>query len=187
MGLIFILSLSFWGWAEMSTFIYVGSKLGGLITFLGVFVTAIMGISLLRNQGLSVIKRVRKDLANGHAPLASVADSISLAIGGVLMLIPGYLTDAIGILLFIPGLRTFTGVYFIKWITSTKRFSGFTNISDVAFQAEPNQHYKKDNKNHSYGFNEQNRYEEVFDDIIEGDFEERMSPKPELNENKADP
>jgi UPF0716 family protein affecting phage T7 exclusion len=51
MGLVIILCLLIWGWAEMSTFIYIGSEIGGLFTLLGVFVTAIFGITLLKRQG----------------------------------------------------------------------------------------------------------------------------------------
>ena len=52
MGLVIILCLLIWGWAEMSAFIYIGSEIGGLLTLLGVFVTAIFGIALLKRQGL---------------------------------------------------------------------------------------------------------------------------------------
>ena len=62
MGLIIILGLLVWGWAEMSTFIYVGSEIGGLLTLLGVFTTAIFGIALLKRQGLSVLNQIQADL-----------------------------------------------------------------------------------------------------------------------------
>ena len=88
MGLIIILGLLIWGWAEMSAFIYIGSEIGGLLTLLGVFVTAIFGIALLKRQGLSVLSRIQADLAKGRAPVTSIADSISMVVGGALMLIP---------------------------------------------------------------------------------------------------
>ena len=69
MGLIIILGLLIWGWAEMSAFIYIGSEIGGLLTLLGVFVTAIFGIALLKRQGLSVLSRIQADLAK-DAPLS---------------------------------------------------------------------------------------------------------------------
>ncbi len=180
MGLIFILSLLFWGWAEMSAFIYIGNKLGGLITLLGVFVTAIIGIALLKNQGLSVLSRFRGDMAKGCASMFSVADSVSVVIGGVLMLIPGYVTDAIGLFLFIPGLRTFIGMCFVKWAAGNRKFSGFVNVDGTAFQSQRKQHSKTKDKTNPPKFNERRSHHRVFDDIIEGDFEERVNPQPQI-------
>ena len=68
MGLVIILCLLIWGWAEMSAFIYIGSEIGGLLTLLGVFVTAIFGIALLKRQGLSVLTGFKPILPRG-APL----------------------------------------------------------------------------------------------------------------------
>ena len=69
-----------------------------------------------------MLNRVRNDLAKGHPPVISIADSISLVIGGGLMLIPGYVTDSIGLLLFIPGFRTMAGMYLLQWVAK-KRIS----------------------------------------------------------------
>ena len=101
MGLIFVVGLLIWGWVEISTFIYISNKIGGLLTLLGVFMTAIIGIALLKNQGLYVLTRICSDVERGRAPVKSIADSVSLIFGGILMLIPGYMTDTIGFLLFI--------------------------------------------------------------------------------------
>ena len=49
----------------MTAFIYIGSEIGGLLTLLGVFVTAIFGVVLLKRQGLSVLGRIQADLAKG--------------------------------------------------------------------------------------------------------------------------
>ena len=49
------------------------------------------------------------------------------------MLIPGYVTDAIGLLLFLPGIRTLAGVYLLQWMARSKRFTGFTNFGSGPF------------------------------------------------------
>ena len=67
-----------------------------------------------------MLNRVRNDVAKGHPPVMSIADSISLVIGGGLMLIPGYLTDGVGLLLFIPGFRTMAGMCLLKWVTKSQ-------------------------------------------------------------------
>ena len=128
MGLFFLLGLILWGWAEISAFIYIGGEIGGLFTLLGIFITAIIGLSLLKSQGSAVMTKIRMDLAQRRSPVGSVADSISLAVGGIMMLIPGYVTDGIGVLLFIPGLRTFAGAWMLHQLVTNNRFKGFVHV-----------------------------------------------------------
>ena len=128
MGVFILFAFILWGWAEMSAFIYIGSEIGGLFTLLGVFVTAVIGLSLLKTQGSAVMTKIRADLAQGHAPVGSIADSLSLAVGGILMLVPGYVTDAVGILLFVPGVRTIVGAWILHQLVSSRRFHGFVNF-----------------------------------------------------------
>ena len=180
MRLVIILCLLIWGWAEMSTFIYIGSEIGGLLTLLGVFVTAIFGIALLKRQGLSVLSRIQADLAKGRAPVTSIADSISMVVGGALMLIPGYVTDGIGFLLFLPGIRTLAGVYLLQWMARNKRFTGFTNFGGAPFgnaASEANVHQHKP-------FTKQQHKTRDDDDIIEGKFEERPDQDHQISHKK---
>ena len=179
MGLIFIGGLLLWGWIEITAFILVSDEVGGLLTFLGVFLTAIIGITFLKNQGLSVLNRVRSDLAKGHPPVVSIADSISLVVGGGLMLIPGYVTDGVGLLLFIPGFRTMAGMCLLQWVAKKPSFTGFVNFGGNAFTRE--------NGNHDpFGFNEQSHHQNDLDDVIEGDFEERPDAKFYIKQKKRD-
>lgn len=179
MGLVFVGGLLFWGWIEISAFIFVSNVVGGLLTFVGVFLTAIIGITFLKKQGLSVLNRVRSDLAKGHAPVASIADSISLVVGGGLMFIPGYVTDGIGLLLFIPRFRTMAGMYLLQWVAKKPHFSGFVDFGSSTFGRE--------NSNQSpFGFSEQPHHQNDFDDVIEGEFKERPDVKPYVNPKKED-
>ena len=180
MGLIMILGLLIWGWAEMSTFIYIGGEIGGLLTLLGVFVTAIFGITLLKRQGLSVLSRIQADLAKGHTPVTSIADSVAMFVGGALMLIPGYVTDAIGLLLFLPGIRTLAGVYLLQWIARSKHFTGYSNFGGTASGnpasgAASHQHNPFTKQQHKTGDD---------DDIIEGKFEERPDQDHQIGDKK---
>ncbi|MBL6595822.1 MAG: FxsA family protein [Candidatus Puniceispirillum sp.] len=176
MGLMIILGLLLWGYAEMSAFIYIGGEIGGLLTLLGVFVTAVVGIALLKRQGLSVLSRIQSDIAQGRAPVTSIADSIALVAGGALVLIPGYVTDAIGLLLFLPGFRTLAGVYLLQWLTSSQRFRGFTNVGGSFgggnFSRNSSTHSDMDNTQPN-PFAKHRRYTNSNDDIIEGEFEEK--------------
>ena len=148
----------------MSAFIFIGGEIGGLLTLLGVFVTAIIGLSLLKGQGKAVMARIRTDLAQGHATVGSIADSVSLAVGGILMLIPGYVTDAVGVLLFVPGLRTIAGAWILHHLVANNRFKGFVHVGGQSgFGAQTPHSYAED------------------DDIIEGDVTEHTPRKNRLN------
>ena len=163
MGLFFLFGFILWGWAEMSLFIYIGSEIGGLLTLLGVFITAIIGLSLLKIQGLAVMIRVRSDLTHGRAPVGSIVDSIALAFGGILMLIPGYVTDSIGILFFVPVLRTIFGGWILHLLCRNSLFKG-------SFHVDGKTSFTQTNKR---------SYED--DDIIEGSYTENTSSKKRLN------
>jgi UPF0716 protein FxsA len=178
MALIFIVSLLLWGWIEISVFIFVSNEVGGLLTFLGVFLTAIIGIYFLKSQGISVLNRVRSDLANGHPPVSSIADSISLVVGGVLMLIPGYVTDVLGLLLFIPGFRTMAGVYLLQWVAKKPVFSGFVNFGGSTFT-------RGNASQDPFGFSKQYQHQNDFDDVIEGEFEERPDAGLHVKQKKG--
>ena len=186
MGLIIIFGLLMWGWAEMAAFIYIGSEIGGLLTLLGVFVTAIFGIALLKRQGLSVLNRIQADLAKGRAPVTSIADSISMLVGGALMLIPGYVTDAIGLLMFLPGIRTLAGVYLLQWMAKSKRFTGFTNIGSGPFGDAASGNPASGTAGHQHSpFNKQQHKKREDDDIIEGEFEERPDQDRQISDKKG--
>ena len=186
MGLIIILGLLIWGWAEMSAFIYIGSEIGGLLTLLGVFVTAIFGIALLKRQGLSVLSQIQADLAKGRAPVTSIADSISIFVGGALMLIPGYVTDAIGLLLCLPGIRTLASIYLLQWMTKSKRFNGFTNFGSRPFGNAASGNPASGTASHQHmPYNKQQHKMMDDDDIIEGEFEERPDYDHQIGDKKG--
>ena len=186
MGLIIILGLLIWGWAEMSAFIYIGGEIGGLLTLLGVFVTAIFGIALLKRQGLSVLSRIQADLAKGRAPVTSIADSISMIVGGALMLIPGYVTDAIGLLLFLPGIRTLTGVYLLQYMAKSKRFTGFTNFGSGPFGNAASDNLASGTTGQQHRpFEKQQPKMRDDDDIIEGEFEEQPDLDHQISDKKV--
>lgn len=187
MGLIFIIGLLFWGWVEVSTFIYIGNKIGALLTLFGVFLTAVIGIALLKSQGLYVLSRIRDDVEKGRAPVKSIADSISLVFGGILMLIPGYVTDVVGFILFIPGLRTITGVGILQWITNSSKFIRFVNLNGGPFTKKTSENSGKDNNQTPFSLYQQYHQQEEAEDVIEGQFEELPDPKSGPQQKKDPP
>ncbi len=90
---------------EIVLFIEIGGLIGVVPTILIVIVTAIVGSVLLRLQGIAVIRRTQYALRAGELPVDPVIDGISLLVAGALLLTPGFFTDAVGFLLFVPPFR----------------------------------------------------------------------------------
>ena len=90
---------------EIAVFFQIGSEIGLGATLAVVIATAIAGTWMLRRQGLAVLAKAQRDLDNGIAPVREVFDGVFLLLAGCLLLTPGFVTDAVGALLFIPPLR----------------------------------------------------------------------------------
>jgi UPF0716 protein FxsA len=90
---------------EMWLLITVGREIGALPTIGLVLLTAVAGLALLRRQGLSTVLRAQQKMQVGELPAREMAEGIFLAVGGALLLTPGFFTDALGFACLIPGLR----------------------------------------------------------------------------------
>lgn len=92
---------------EIYLLLQVGSRLGVIPTVALVVLTAVMGAFLLRLQGISTWLRVQQSLEGGRLPAREMLDAAALLVAGVLLLTPGFFTDALGFALLIPGIRVF--------------------------------------------------------------------------------
>lgn len=81
---------------EMWLLIEVGSRIGALYTIGLVALTAFIGLHLLRQQGVSTLTRAQSRLNAGEVPATEILEGLFLAVGGALLLTPGFFTDAIG-------------------------------------------------------------------------------------------
>ena len=90
---------------EIIVFIEVGGFLGLWPTIGIVILTAIIGTGLLRLQGLATLYGAHESLLQNRFPIDEVFDGLCLILAGALLLTPGFITDAVGLLLFTPPLR----------------------------------------------------------------------------------
>ena len=90
---------------EITMLIKVGARLGAFPTLFLLFLSAIVGLYILRRQGVSTLLRINQRLAVGEVPAREMLEGVVLAVGGVLLLIPGFVTDVMGLLCLIPGMR----------------------------------------------------------------------------------
>ena len=91
--------------AEIAAFILIGQWIGVLPTLAGIVVTAIIGSVLLRRQGLATLTAIRTEIDAGRMPGRQLVHGLMIALAGVLLMTPGYVTDALGFLLFVPAVR----------------------------------------------------------------------------------
>ncbi|WP_133468173.1 FxsA family protein [Paraglaciecola marina] len=153
--------------AEIAILINVGELIGGWYTIAIVIFTAFVGARLVRQQGLTTLTQAQQKMQTGVMPGQEMAEGILLAIAGVLLVTPGFITDIVGFLLTLPMTRPIIASNLLKRLIIKTAEPSFHN----GFQSPP--HSKQNSE-----------------DIIEGEFERKESPsgKPRLNDdlNKPD-
>ncbi len=90
---------------EVYFLIQVGGVIGAFPTIVLIITTAVLGAYLFRQQGLSTFQRVQASLSRGEVPALEMIEGAMLLVSGVLLLTPGFVTDAVGFACLIPGLR----------------------------------------------------------------------------------
>ncbi|AUH14834.1 membrane protein FxsA [Dickeya solani] len=90
---------------EVSIFIRVAEVLGVAPTLLLVVLTSCIGISMVRNQGVKNIMLMQQRLQAGESPAAELVKSVSLILAGFLLVVPGFFTDFLGLLLLLPPVQ----------------------------------------------------------------------------------
>lgn len=110
--------------AEIAVFIMVGDVIGVLPTVALVILTAVIGVALLKRQGLAALDRARRTVDAGELPVDSVIDGIALLVAGAFLLTPGLITDTAGFLLLVPAIRHGFG----GWIAAKVKASGSIHV-----------------------------------------------------------
>ena len=101
----FLLALQAWPLGEIGLFIELGGILGLWPTLGLIVLTAALGVNLLRAQGLRAQQELRAALTGLGAPVQPLAEGALMALAGGLLILPGFLTDTIGLALLIAPLR----------------------------------------------------------------------------------
>ncbi|VAW58472.1 FxsA protein [hydrothermal vent metagenome] len=91
--------------AEVYLLIEVGGLIGAGWTILLVVLTAIVGVKLLKQQGISTLMRANRAMSQGQLPALEMMEGLFLAVGGALLITPGFFTDTIGFICLVPFTR----------------------------------------------------------------------------------
>ncbi len=103
---------------EIGLFYVVGSQIGIWPTLTIVLVTAIVGSYLVTRQGRQTWIRIRREISAGRSPTTHLAHGAMILVAGTLLLTPGFLTDAVGLLLMVPQFRERLRGWFVDRLES---------------------------------------------------------------------
>ncbi len=90
---------------EIYLFIKIGSQIGAFNTISLIFVTAIIGVYYAKYEGLNTLKSAIKLMVQNEIPIYEIISGAALAFAALLMILPGFLTDIIGLLIIFPWTR----------------------------------------------------------------------------------
>jgi len=90
---------------EIAGMVLVGQEIGVLGVLGLLLLDVVIGVSLLRRQGLETVRHMRRAFDGGEMPVAEMRDGFLLAMAGILFLLPGFVSDIAAIVLLVPALR----------------------------------------------------------------------------------
>ena len=94
--------------------IKIGGKIGALNTISLIFLTAVIGIYFAKREGIKTLRSGMTNLYQNKIPIYEIISGASIAVAGLLLIIPGFFTDAIGFLILIPFTRKILISSFVK-------------------------------------------------------------------------
>ena len=99
---------------EIYLFIKIGSQIGAFNTISLIFLTAIIGVAYARHEGFNTLKSGISGLMRNEIPIYEMISGATLAFAAILLILPGFATDALGILFIFPYTRKLFIKYFSK-------------------------------------------------------------------------
>ena len=117
---------------EIYLLIKIGSQIGALTTIILIFTTAVIGIYYAKYEGLNTLKSGFEQLRRNVAPTYEMISGAAIAFGALLLIIPGFATDALGFIIIFPISRKFIFGVFFK--TPINRDNNKKNFIDGEFE-----------------------------------------------------
>ncbi|HLZ66201.1 MAG TPA: FxsA family protein [Aliidongia sp.] len=101
---------------EIAGFVLIGPYLGVGGTLAEIILTGMLGMAIIRRQGFETLVRLRAAANAGETPLPVAVDGGIQVLAGLLLVVPGFFTDAIGLLLLIPPVRALAVAWTLRWL-----------------------------------------------------------------------
>ena len=102
--------------AEIATFIVVGNWLGVFPTLLLILLTSVLGVYLVKKRGTKSLQTIQKSIAQGQAPGIALIEAFMMFVGAVLLIVPGFLSDIIGLMMFTSFTRNLFKPVIFMWL-----------------------------------------------------------------------
>ena len=116
---------------EVSIFISIGTVIGLGPTLTIVIATAIIGAALVKKQGLKTLFSAQKNLGNNQLPIQEFFDGLFLIVAGLFLITPGFVTDGIGLLLFLPQIKMLLKNVISNMLVARTSKGVYTNINNT--------------------------------------------------------
>lgn len=101
---------------ELALLIRIGARIGAMPTLGLVIATGFLGAALARQQGLQVLRRVRAETRDGRMPTEALIDGLIILLAAVMLITPGVITDAVGLLCLVPATRGIVKTLLWRWL-----------------------------------------------------------------------
>ena len=115
---------------EIYLFIKIGSQIGAFNTISLIFVTAILGVWYARYEGFNTLKSGLSQLIKNELPLYEIISGAALAVAAILLIIPGFATDFLGLIMIFPPARK------LLFGKISKNYSKRKNYNDKIIEGE---------------------------------------------------
>lgn len=125
-------------------FLIRAGKVWGVGNTIGIVIlTGVVGAWLSRSQGRQVLAQLQVKMARGEVPAREALEGVLIFMGGLLLLTPGFVTDALGLSMVVPGVRSLWAVYMLKQIEKGVR-SGRWSVSTSTSGPQGFVYYSRD-------------------------------------------
>ena len=103
---------------ELWVALAVAGQIGGLLTLVMLIAMSALGVWVLKRQGASVWRKANAEMAAGRPPTTQLLDGALVLVGGSLLVIPGFITGILGLVLLLPPVRALLRPAMLAWLAS---------------------------------------------------------------------
>lgn len=144
----FFFIVTFFSISEVSLLIYVAQQTSLVFTMACCAFTGLVGGFFVRQQGLKTLTKIKQTIEKGSLPADEAIEALLLLIVGVLLCVPGFITDFMGFMIIIPGIRKMVARHLVESFKkgiSSGQFKVYTNSSEQPHA----DHYTREKQNPS--------------------------------------
>lgn len=171
-----LLLLLFLPFLELWAAVAVAGRIGFLPALASIVALSMLGVWLLRRQGWSVWRRVNAELAAGRRPTTSLLDGALALLGGLCLVIPGFITAALGALLVLPPVRALLRPLLVAWMSA--------RVAKAVRSGRLRATYVE---GHMGSDGRLRTRSQTFGDVVDAEGWDLDDPRPELDRPESDP